>query len=160
MARKLRKKINKMQSFTTERARDHSLHTPMQQRVLDLKVASLNKVLIDLTRRTTLRADPLECPTGPFHKEKVHTQSFRARERLQLKYSPKSMKTKSGPLFKSSILSFIMRSKNNHLWGTLKEKDWFEMNSISRSGPKSTVLMKRKTRQLYMIKCRKSMESS
>lgn len=160
LVRKLLKKINKKLFSTTERARDHSLLTPTQQRVLDPKVACQNRVLIDLTRRTTSKADPLECPTGPFHKEKVQHSQSQAREHLQLKYSPKSMKTKSGPLFRSSILFSITRSRNNLLWETLKEKDLFVMNSINRSWPKRTVLMKREMRQLFMIKCKKSMENS
>ena len=159
LVRKLLKRINKKLSYTTVRARDHSLHTPMQQRVRDLKADSLNKVLIDSTRRTTSRADPLKCPTGPFHKEKVLYQS-QAREPHQLKYSPKSTKTKSGPPFKSSIPFCTTKSKNNHLWGTPKEKDSFVKNSTSRSWPKRIVQMRRKMKQIYMIKCKKSTESS
>jgi len=69
-------------------------------------------------------AVPPECPKSlAFQKEKTPIHKWHPRDRHQLRFSPRSMKTKSGQPFRSSILSFITRNKNNRSWETPKGKD-------------------------------------
>lgn len=83
-----------------------------------------------------------------------------APKKPQLRFSPKSTKMTSGPLFRSSTLSCTMKNKNNKSLGTKRESVWSAKSWIGKSKPKIKKPWEKMTRIKSTMKWRRSITSS